>query len=282
MAAVGQCRVDPRQRRVPDHRLCLHPQSTDHLAPAQHDHRLDLRRVVPGGLRYPLYRARLEGIPGRRCLADCVFRGPYSAHHYRDGDRAAGIRYAAPRAGGALWQASPDRTHHRAAVAVHGHQRLGGVPDAVPVQLAPSSPCAVLIGPVQPAFRYSPVKYRYDARITSHDAAPTKRAGRLASAPAILQAATTLFLRNGYVGTSMDEIAALAGVSKQTVYKHFADKERLFCDVVTSTVNEASDPVHAQVLELRDSGDLEADLRDLARRQLTLVLQPKLMQLRRL
>jgi AcrR family transcriptional regulator len=99
---------------------------------------------------------------------------------------------------------------------------------------------------------------------------------------AIVGAATTTFLHKGYLGTSMDEIAALAGVSKQTVYKHFADKERLFSEVVISTVNEASDPVHAEVLELRDSGDLAADLRDLARRQLTLVLQPKLMQLRRL
>ena len=43
----------------------------------------------------------------------------------------------------------------------------------------------------------------------------------------ILEAATTLFLRNGYLGTSMDEIAALARVSKQTVYKHFADKKGL-------------------------------------------------------
>jgi TetR/AcrR family transcriptional repressor of mexJK operon len=99
---------------------------------------------------------------------------------------------------------------------------------------------------------------------------------------AIVEAATTTFLQKGYLGTSMDEIAALAGVSKQTVYKHFADKERLFSEVVTSTVNEASDPVHAEVLELRDTGDLAADLRDLARRQLALVMQPKLMQLRRL
>src|SRR6202158_3615944 len=89
---------------------------------------------------------------------------------------------------------------------------------------------------------------------------------------AILEAARTVFLRNGYLGTSMDEIAALAAVSKQTVYKHFADKQRLFSEVVTSTVNEASDPVHAEVLELRDTGDLAADLRDLACRQLPLVL----------
>ena len=41
---------------------------------------------------------------------------------------------------------------------------------------------------------------------------------------AILDAAATTFLSNGYLGTSMDEIAALAHVSKQTVYKHFADK----------------------------------------------------------
>src|SRR5437763_3587360 len=92
---------------------------------------------------------------------------------------------------------------------------------------------------------------------------------------AILDAATTVFLKKGYLGTSMDEIAALAGVSKQTVYKHFADKERLFSEVVTSTVNDASDPVYAEVLELRDTGDLAADLRDLARRQLALVMQPR-------
>jgi AcrR family transcriptional regulator len=99
---------------------------------------------------------------------------------------------------------------------------------------------------------------------------------------AILEAATTVFLRNGYLGTSMDEIAALAGVSKQTVYKHFADKERLFVEIVINTVNEISDPVHEEVLNLPDSGDVEADLRDLARRQLARVMQPRLLQLRRL
>ncbi len=99
---------------------------------------------------------------------------------------------------------------------------------------------------------------------------------------AILEAATTVFLNNGYLGTSMDEIAALARVSKQTVYKQFADKERLFVEIVTNTVNEISDPVYEEVLNLADSGDIEADLRDLARRLLEGVMQPRLLQLRRL
>src|SRR5437764_11295452 len=99
---------------------------------------------------------------------------------------------------------------------------------------------------------------------------------------AVRDAATNVFLTKGYLGTSMDEIAALAAVSKQTVYKHFADKERLFNEIVLSTVNEASDPVHDEVTNLEDSGDLEADLRDLARRQLSMVMQPRLLQLRRL
>src|SRR5919108_4233143 len=99
---------------------------------------------------------------------------------------------------------------------------------------------------------------------------------------AILEAATALFLRNGYRGTSMDEIAALARVSKQTVYKAFSDKERLFSEIVISAVNEPADPVYDEVLELEDSGDVETDLRGLARQLLVRVMQPRILQLRRL
>jgi TetR/AcrR family transcriptional regulator, mexJK operon transcriptional repressor len=99
---------------------------------------------------------------------------------------------------------------------------------------------------------------------------------------AILDAATTVFLRSGYVGTSMDEIAALARVSKQTVYKHFADKESLFTAIVSAAVDAAGDPVTAEAIALADSEDLAGDLRALARDQLDKVMQPRLMQLRRL
>jgi AcrR family transcriptional regulator len=99
---------------------------------------------------------------------------------------------------------------------------------------------------------------------------------------AILDAATEAFLRNGYLGTSMDEIAANAQVSKQTVYKHFADKERLFHAIVTSAVAEVADPNDADVHALQDSGDLARDLRALALRQLKRVLQPEILRLRRL
>src|SRR5436305_15065188 len=59
---------------------------------------------------------------------------------------------------------------------------------------------------------------------------------------AIIDAATRLFLDGGgYRGTSMDEIAALSGVSKQTVYKHFTDKEALFRAIVMATVDQAGD-----------------------------------------
>ncbi|MFM7678890.1 MAG: TetR/AcrR family transcriptional regulator [Roseiflexaceae bacterium] len=53
----------------------------------------------------------------------------------------------------------------------------------------------------------------------------------------ILAAAQRLFLANGYKRTSMEAIRAAAGVSKPTLYNHYADKEALFADVVRVTFN---------------------------------------------
>ncbi|MDZ8221710.1 MULTISPECIES: TetR/AcrR family transcriptional regulator [unclassified Nostoc] len=44
----------------------------------------------------------------------------------------------------------------------------------------------------------------------------------------ILQGAIQIFLKEGYAKTSMDRVSASAGVSKQTIYSHFQDKEGLF------------------------------------------------------
>lgn len=54
----------------------------------------------------------------------------------------------------------------------------------------------------------------------------------MAKRTAILDAAKQMFLEHGYVGTSMDQIASGAGVSKLTVYSHFGDKESLFSAAV--------------------------------------------------
>ncbi|MBE0380265.1 TetR/AcrR family transcriptional regulator [Pseudoalteromonas prydzensis] len=50
----------------------------------------------------------------------------------------------------------------------------------------------------------------------------------------IITAATSLFMEKGFPNTSMDQIAKLAEVSKQTVYSHFKDKNNLFVETVTA------------------------------------------------
>ncbi|MBC3421564.1 TetR/AcrR family transcriptional regulator [Pseudomonas wayambapalatensis] len=57
----------------------------------------------------------------------------------------------------------------------------------------------------------------------------------LAKREAILEAAKSLFLSLGYANTSMDAVAAAAGVSKLTVYSHFNDKQTLFGSAVMAT-----------------------------------------------
>ena len=73
----------------------------------------------------------------------------------------------------------------------------------------------------------------------------------------IIDAARTLFLRDGHAATSMDAIARAAGVSKATVYAHFASKDDLFVALVE---REGVAPTIA----LRGSSD--ADTADVLRR----------------
>jgi TetR/AcrR family transcriptional regulator, mexJK operon transcriptional repressor len=109
------------------------------------------------------------------------------------------------------------------------------------------------------------------------------RAKRLASGGAIREAATRLFLEKGYQGTSMDEIAATAQVSKQTIYTHFASKEQLFEDLVLGNTERVDEFVGMMSRTLADVGGNVADsLETIARAYLRIVVQPEVLRLRRL
>ena len=84
---------------------------------------------------------------------------------------------------------------------------------------------------------------------------PAKRA-------AILEAAQRLFMRNGYDGSSMDAIAAEAGVSKLTVYSHFTDKETLFSFAVKSRCEQQ---VPELLFELAEGMPIEQVLLNIGR-----------------
>jgi len=100
---------------------------------------------------------------------------------------------------------------------------------------------------------------------------------------AILSAATEVFLHHGYVGASMDEVAARAAVSKQTVYKQFEDKEHLFAETVLGNNAELAERLaSAYTGALDQATDARQAFRDLARRFLGSMTQPDVLRLRRL
>jgi TetR/AcrR family transcriptional repressor of mexJK operon len=80
----------------------------------------------------------------------------------------------------------------------------------------------------------------------------------------------------------MEDIAVRAGVSKQTVYKHFNDKQSLFADIVLSTTNDMDALVGLIADRLSDTTDPAKDLEDLAETFLNALMQPRVLRLRRL
>ncbi|NDO77203.1 TetR family transcriptional regulator [Kocuria indica] len=57
----------------------------------------------------------------------------------------------------------------------------------------------------------------------------------------LLSTALRVFSKGGYHSTSMDEIAAAAGVSKPVLYQHFPGKRDLFLALVQFTLSELSE-----------------------------------------
>lgn len=99
---------------------------------------------------------------------------------------------------------------------------------------------------------------------------------------AVLEAATSLFLAKGYDGTTMDEVAALAAVSKPTLYRYFADKEQLYAAIVAATTDNIDGLLRLVADELAASDDPREGLGRLADKFLAALMQPDLLRLRRL
>jgi TetR/AcrR family transcriptional regulator, mexJK operon transcriptional repressor len=98
-------------------------------------------------------------------------------------------------------------------------------------------------------------------------------------AESILAAAKRAFLASGFGAVSMDAIAREAGVSKATVYAHFAGKEELFGAVIGRECERRF--AGLSVGEL-DAGDVRASLTTLGRRFLELLLSPDAIALHRI
>lgn len=101
----------------------------------------------------------------------------------------------------------------------------------------------------------------------------------LAKRQAILDAAKNLFVRNGYASTSMDAVAAEAGVSKLTVYSHFTDKETLFSSAVVARCEEQMPELF---FDLHSQLPVETLLLNIARSFHTLINSPESIELHRL
>ena len=65
----------------------------------------------------------------------------------------------------------------------------------------------------------------------------------------VLQGAREVFLRDGFEGASVDDIAREAGVSKATLYSYFPDKRLLFMEVARTECRRAADEAEALIDE---------------------------------
>lgn len=105
------------------------------------------------------------------------------------------------------------------------------------------------------------------------------------SRAAVVEAARALFLRKGYAGTTMEEVAALAGLTKRTLYNNYADKEALFTEILTEVMAYAeafARGLHEEFTVGVTAANLHDTLDDLGRRLALGIMRPEVVALRRL
>ena len=106
---------------------------------------------------------------------------------------------------------------------------------------------------------------------------PRRAQNRIAKEASILAAALKVFAQQGYSGTSMDGIAAEAGLTKPTLYQYFDSKEDLFTAMM---LQKRDDMLIA--FEQPSAGDMVAQLHAFAWRYANTVMRPDLLALARL
>ena len=77
----------------------------------------------------------------------------------------------------------------------------------------------------------------------------------------IIDAATTLFGRDGYNGTTTRALAEAAGVSEATIFKHFPTKDALHLAAFSRRAMAGSEAFFEEIEALADRGEDEALLR---------------------
>ncbi|MCW1244430.1 TetR/AcrR family transcriptional regulator [Pseudomonas sp. SAICEU22] len=96
---------------------------------------------------------------------------------------------------------------------------------------------------------------------------------------AILQAAIAEFRSSGFEVTSMDRIAATAGVSKRTVYNHFPSKEELFAEILNRLWNSITAELD---MPYRSQAPLREQLQTLLQAKLHLLADENFLDLARI
>lgn len=119
---------------------------------------------------------------------------------------------------------------------------------------------------------------RKTAKAVSRGGRPS-RADSLRLRQRILEAATELFLAEGYGSTTIEAVAASAGISKRTFYHRFNDKPALFAAVVHSIIEQIRPPADVPLIEGTSLRDI---LRRLAGMMLRAALSPQAIALHRL
>ena len=83
---------------------------------------------------------------------------------------------------------------------------------------------------------------------------------------AVMQAVTGELIENGYAGTTVEQVAVRAGIAKTTIYRRWGGLDGLLADLMAEHA--------AQEIPVPDEGDLDADLRALARGVVTSLRDP--------